>query len=84
MDKKKNPTMSFDIEQIKDVIADRIKCNRTEITDETDLVNDLGADSIDMIDLLMALENKFGCSIPIEDVVALSSPKDIYKYLSEM
>lgn len=78
------PSMPFDIEQIKDVIANCLKCDKAEITDESNLVNDLGADSIDMIDLLMSLENKFGCSIPIEDVEALSSPKDIYKYLSEM
>ena len=75
--------MEILIEEIKDLVAARLGCDRSKVNDETNLVNELGADSIDMVDLSMSIEAKFNCVIPIEDAQKLLSPKEIKKYLSE-
>lgn len=81
---KHPPTKPFDMELIKALIAERLRRKRDDIGDDISLIQELGADSIDLIDLLLALEDKLGCSIPIEDAAKFTTPKAIYHYLSEM
>lgn len=78
---KRPPTKPFDMELIKTLIAERLPLKRDAIGDDISLI---GADSIDLIDLLLALEDKLGCLIPIEDAAKFTTPKAIYHYLSEM
>lgn len=75
--------MEISIDEIKDLVAARLGCDRDSVNDETDLVNELGADSIDMVDLSMSIEAKFNCVIPLEDAKKLTSPKEIKNYLSD-
>ena len=83
-EEKKAPGKPFDMESIIVLIAERFNRKPETIGDDTHLINDLGADSIDMIDVLLTLESAFGCRIPFEDSPELYSPKAIYQYLSEM
>ena len=50
-------------EQVKQLIADQLALEITHVTDDASFVNDLGADSLDMVELIMAFEEEFGCEI---------------------
>ncbi len=81
---KRPPTKPFDMELIKALIAERLWRKRDDIGDNISLIQELGADSIDTVELVMAFEEEFGCSIPDEDAAKFTTPKAIYHYLSEM
>ena len=61
--------------KVKEIIA--------EVTAEASFTNDLGADSLDIVDLIMAFEAEFGIEIPAEDGEKISTVGDAVKYLSE-
>ncbi|RUM88010.1 MAG: acyl carrier protein, partial [Thermovibrio sp.] len=54
-------------EKVKEIIADRLGVDPDEVTPEASFVEDLGADSLDTVELVMALEEEFGIEIPDED-----------------
>ena len=54
------------MERVKDIVADNLGVDREKITPETSFVNDLGADSLDTVELVMELEEEFDISIPDE------------------
>lgn len=68
-------------ETVKKTIADTLSCDEGEITPEAKLFDDLGADSLDAVELNMALEEAFGKGIPDEDLEKLSTVKDIVDYI---
>lgn len=80
---KQAPRKPFDLESIKDIIADDLGVNRDTVNDSSDLIQDLGADSIDIVGLTLRLEQELDCVIPINDTAKLTTPKDVYNYLSE-
>lgn len=80
---KQAPQKPFSLETIKDIIAGNLGISRDKISDNSALVQDLGADSIDVVDISLSLESKLGCIIPINDAAKLTTPKEIYNYLSE-
>jgi acyl carrier protein len=55
------------IDGIKDCVAESLSANRAELTPETGLISDLNADSLDFLDIMFALENKFGIKLQKED-----------------
>ena len=55
------------LEEIKEIICQQLKAKPEDITPETSFIDDLGADSLDSIELVMALEEEFGIEIPDED-----------------
>ncbi|MCX7878445.1 MAG: acyl carrier protein [Ignavibacteria bacterium] len=60
--------MSVDVEtQIKEAIMEKLGVEESKITPEASFINDLGADSLDTVELIMELENRFGITIPEED-----------------
>ena len=59
--------MSTIAERVKKIIVDKLGVNESEVTNEASFVNDLGADSLDTVELVMALEEEFGVEIPDED-----------------
>ena len=68
-------------EQIIEIIAAQLKKEAGQIAPETNIMDDLGADSLDVVELLMAIEETFGVSVPDEDVQSLKTVGDIVSYV---
>ncbi|WP_315169604.1 acyl carrier protein [Metaclostridioides mangenotii] len=72
------------IERIKEIIADQLGLDDTEeITTTTSLVDDLEADSLDAVEIVMALEDEFDIDIPDEEAEQFKNIGDICKYIEE-
>lgn len=69
------------LEKIKPIIAEQLNVNETDIKLETKFKDDLGADSLDLFELVMAVEEEFGIEIPSEDLESIVSVNDIIEYL---
>ena len=70
-------------EKIKAVVVEQLGVSESEVTKEASFVEDLGADSLDSVELLMALEEEFGTEISDEDSEKLKTIADTIKYISE-
>ena len=68
-------------EKIIQVIAKSLKTKESEIKSESNIVDDLGADSLDTVELVMVLEERFGVDIPEEDAEELLTVGDVIKYI---
>ena len=68
-------------EQIVDIISKQLKADAEQITPDTNIMEELGADSLDVVELLMAIEETFGVTVPDEDVPGLKTIKDIVNYV---
>ena len=73
----------MEFEKLKKVIADVLNVDPDEITMETTFVDDLGADSLDLFELVMALEEEFGVEIPAEDLESIATVSDVIEYLKD-
>lgn len=72
-----------DIEQrVKKIVAEQLGVNEAEVKNESSFVNDLGADSLDTVELVMALEEEFGCEIPDEDAEKITSVQEAINYVT--
>ncbi|WP_181227314.1 acyl carrier protein [Helicobacter pylori] len=63
------------------VIADQLEIDVSQVTPEAEFVKDLGADSLDVVELIMALEEKFGIEIPDEQAEKIVNVGDVVKYI---
>jgi len=80
--KKEGETVSKQIEKkVKDIIAEQLGVELKIITDNSHLVDDLGSDSLDAIELSMALEEEFEIEISDDDMTKVPYVKDIVKYI---
>ena len=70
-------------EKLKEMIAAQLRIDPSEITDETDVVDDLGADSLDVVEILMTIEEEFGVTIPDDDVASLRKLSALTPYIEE-
>lgn len=68
-------------EKVADVIVDQLNVERDDVTDEAAFIDDLGADSLDLVELVMALEAEFNVSIPDEDVESIKTVADAVTYI---
>lgn len=68
-------------EEVKKLIADQMHIDENSITEDKRIVEDLGADSLDTVEMLMTLEENFGIAIPDEEAVNLKTVGDIVKYI---
>lgn len=68
-------------DQIKDIIADKLSVSVDEITLESSFIEDLNADSLDIVELVMALEDELEMEIPDEDVEGFKTVGDVVKYV---
>ena len=75
--------MSSAAEKIKSVIAEQLGVKPEEVTDAAKFVEDLGADSLDTVELVMALEEEYGVEIPDEDAEKLTTVGEAIKYIEE-
>lgn len=70
-------------EKLKKILADQFDVEEDKITLETSMVDDLGADSLDVVDLLMSVEDEFEIEIPDSDVENMKTVGDVVKYVED-
>ncbi len=69
------------LEKMKEVIAEQLNCDAETITAETSFKDDLGADSLDLFELVMALEDEYNVEIPSEELTDLTTVGAVIDYL---
>ncbi|RKX45178.1 MAG: acyl carrier protein [Verrucomicrobia bacterium] len=70
-------------DKVKDIIVEQLGVNADQVTPEASFIEDLGADSLDTVELVMAFEEEFGAEIPDEDAEKLTSVGAVNSYLKE-
>ena len=76
--------MSQDVEsKVKAIIVDKLGVDESEVTTDANFTNDLGADSLDTVELIMEFEKEFDVSIPDEDAENIATVGDAVKYLEQ-
>ena len=75
--------MSEVAQKVIKIVAEQLGVREEEVTPESSFVNDLGADSLDTVELVMALEDEFGMEIPDEDAEKITTVGDAIKYIEE-
>lgn len=68
-------------ERIKEILADQLDSDIDAMSMESDIANDLGADSLDVVELLMAIEDEFEVEIPDEEIENIKTIGDLVKYI---
>ncbi|MGA4644237.1 acyl carrier protein [Limisphaera sp. 4302-co] len=71
-------------QRVKKIIVEQLDVNPDQVTPEARLIDDLGADSLDAVELIMALEEEFGHDIPDEQAEKMQTVGDIIKYIEEL
>ena len=69
-------------ERVRQIIVEQLGVKEDEISIDSSFVDDLGADSLDTVELVMALEEEFGCEIPDEDAEKITTVKEAVEYLN--
>ncbi len=75
--------MSDVAQKVKDIVVEQLGVNADEVTEEASFIDDLGADSLDTVELVMALEEAFELTVPDEDAEKLTSVGAAIKYIEE-
>jgi acyl carrier protein len=70
-------------QKVREIIVEQLGVNPDQVTPEAKFIEDLGADSLDTVELVMALEEEFGQEIPDEEAEKLQSVGDVIKYIEE-
>ncbi|HIX74945.1 MAG TPA: acyl carrier protein [Candidatus Parabacteroides intestinipullorum] len=73
--------MSEVAEKVKAIIVDKLSVEETEVTNEASFTNDLGADSLDTVELIMEFEKEFGISIPDDQAEKITTVGDAIAYI---
>ncbi len=73
----------MEFETIKNGLVEQFGVKESDITLDTSLIEDLGADSLDLVELIMAMEQEFDIEIPDEDVEGISTVGDAVNYVKE-
>jgi len=68
-------------ERVKEIIVEQLGVNAEQVTSEASFIDDLGADSLDTVELIMAFEEEFGAEIPDEDAEKLTTVGKVTEYL---
>ncbi len=71
------------LEKLKEIIAEQLSVDADEIELSTSFKDDLGADSLDLYELVMALEEEYNCEIPSDDLTAIATVEDVIKFLKD-
>jgi len=74
---------AFSEDRVKEIIAKELEVESKQLTTEAKFIEDLGADSLDIVELVMALEEEFGIDIPDEDADKLKTVGDAMNYLKQ-
>lgn len=70
-------------ENMREIIAEQLNVDVSEITLETSFKDDLGADSLDLFELVMALEDKYNIELPAEELTNIVTVEDVVNYLKD-
>ena len=70
-------------EKIKNIIVEQLQVAETAVTEDASFIDDLGADSLDLVELIMALEEEFGIEIPDADAEKVVTVGDVVSYIKE-
>jgi len=74
-----------DIEaRVKDIVVEQLGVNADEVTIDASFIDDLGADSLDTVELVMALEEAFECEIPDEEAEKITTVKEAVNYINSV
>jgi len=73
--------MSTTLDRVKKVVVDRLKVSADEVTEAASFVDDLGADSLDVVDLVIGFEDEFEIQIPDEDAEKIQTVKQAVEYI---
>lgn len=71
------------LDKMKDILVEQLECNPEDITMESLLVDDLGADSLDAIDIVMSVEDTFKVEVPDEVIEKIETVGDIVNYIED-
>ncbi len=69
------------IDKVKEIIANQLSVKAENLKEETNIAEELGADSLDLVEILMSLEDEFGVSIPDEAIPQIKTIKDIVDFI---
>ncbi|MBL8478372.1 MAG: acyl carrier protein [Rhodocyclales bacterium] len=69
-------------QRVKKIVAEQLGVNEADIKNESNFVDDLGADSLDTVELVMALEEEFECEIPDEDAEKITTVQQAIDYVN--
>lgn len=72
------------LEKVKGIVAESLGVDAATITEESSFQKDLGADSLDLMDMVMALEDEYSVEIPTEDLEKLVTVGDVVKYIEKL
>jgi len=76
--------MGSSVEQkVKEIICEQLGVSEEEVTPQASFIEDLGADSLDIVELVMAFEEEFSVEVPDEDAEKLQTVGDVIKYIQE-
>jgi len=70
-------------DKVRDIIVEQLSVNAEQVTPEAKFIEDLGADSLDVVELVMAFEEQFSVEVPDEDAEKLQTVGDVVKYIEE-
>ena len=71
-------------DDVKEVVIEQLDCDPAEVKEDSKFIEDLGADSLDVVELVMALEEKFDIEIPDEDAEKIKTVSDAIKYIENI
>lgn len=72
------------LERVIDIVAEELAVDRDEVTEDSSFIEDLGADSLDVVELVMAFEEEFDVEIPDEDAEDIKTVEDAVNYLEDI
>jgi acyl carrier protein len=70
-------------EKVRELVAERLNVDEDEVTEDAKFIDDLGADSLDIVELVMDLESEFDLEIPDEDAEAISTVSEAVEYIEK-
>ena len=70
-------------EKVRDILCEQLDVDEEKVTMEANITDDLGADSLDIVDLVMSLEEEFDVEVPDEEVENIKTVGDIVKYIED-
>lgn len=72
------------LEKLKEIISEQLSVDASDVELTTSFKDDLGADSLDLFELVMALEEEYNCEIPSDDLSSILTVEDVIKYLKDL
>lgn len=76
-----NAKTNSTFEKVREIIANQLSVKSEQITEKSNIAEDLGADSLDLVEILMSLEDEFGVSIPDEAIPEIKTIKDVVEFI---